>query len=138
MTALGKLFRTTVFKLSIVYLIVFAISSGLVIGWMAWSVRRLVDEQITTAIAAEINGLSEQYSQGGIRRLVFVVDARTRRPGASLYLVTNFQGLPIAGNVTELPAGTLDKEGLIETAYQRPDSQTMDRTALARIFQLPG
>jgi len=137
-TALGKLFRTTVFKLSIIYLLVFALGSGLVIGWMAWSIRRLVDEQITVAIDAEIKGLSEQYAQGGIRRLVFVVEARTRRPGASLYLVTNFQGLPIAGNVTELPAGTLERAGLIETAYQRPDSQTPDRVALARIFQLPG
>ena len=138
MTALGKLFRTTVFKLSIIYLLVFAISSGLVMGWMAWSIRRLIDEQITAAIDAEIKGLAEQYAQGGIRRLVFVVEARTRRPGASLYLVTNFQGLPIAGNVTELPAGTLEREGLIETAYQRPDSQVPDRIALARIFQLPG
>ena len=138
MTALGKLFRTTVFKLSLAYLLLFTIAAGVVIAWMSWSMRRLVDEQITNAIVAEINGLSEQYSQGGIRRLVFVVDARTRRPGASLYLVTNFQGLPIAGNVTELPVGTLEKEGLIETAYQRPDSQTMDRLALARIFQLPG
>ncbi len=138
MTALGKLFRTTVFKLSIVYLILFAISSGLVMGWMAWSIRRLVDEQTTTAIAAEINGLAEQYAQGGIRRLVNVIDSRTRRPGASLYLLTNFQGLPITGNVAELPAGTLEKEGLIETAYQRPDTQAMDRQSLARVFQLPG
>lgn len=138
MTALGKIFRTTVFKLSIVYLLLFALSCGLVITWMAWNVRRLVDEQIAAAINAEINGLSDQYTQGGIRRLVFAVDVRTRRPGASLYLLTNFQGLPLAGNVTELPAGTLDQTGLIETAYQRPDSQTMDRHALARIFELPG
>lgn len=138
MTALGKLFRTTVFKLSIAYLIVFAIGSGAVIGWMAWSTRRLIDEQITAAITAEINGIAEQYAQGGIRRLAFVIDVRTRRPGSSLYLVTNFQGLPIAGNVTELPPGTLEKEGLIETLYQRPDSDRMDRVALARIFQLPG
>ena len=47
-------------------------------GWMAWSIRRLIDEQITAAIDAEIKGLSEQYAQGGIRRLVFVVEARTR------------------------------------------------------------
>lgn len=138
MTALGKIFRTTVFKLSIVYLLLFALSCGAVITWMAWNVRRLVDEQIATAINAEINGLSEQYTQGGVRRLVFAVDVRTRRPGASLYLLTNFQGLPLAGNVTELPPGTLDRTGLIETAYQRPDSQSLDRHALARIFELPG
>ncbi|MBM3609031.1 MAG: HAMP domain-containing protein, partial [Alphaproteobacteria bacterium] len=138
MTALAKLFRTTAFKLSLVYLAIFAIGSSLVIGWTAWNVRRLVEQQIRTAIEAEIKGLSEQYAQGGVRRLVFVVDRRTRQPGASLYLVTNFQGLRIAGNVAALPPGVLDNPGAAETAYQRDDSQSMDRHALARIFVLPG
>ncbi|MDP4593686.1 MAG: two-component sensor histidine kinase, partial [Beijerinckiaceae bacterium] len=73
MTALVKLFRTTVFKLSLVYLVIFALGASAVIGWVAWSVRRLVDQQIAVAIEAEINGLSEQYAQGSIRRLVFIV-----------------------------------------------------------------
>jgi len=137
-TALAKLFRTTAFKLSLVYLAIFAIGSSLVIGWTAWNVRRLVEQQIRAAIEAEIKGLSEQYAQGGVRRLVFVVDRRTRQPGASLYLVTNFQGLRIAGNVAALPPGVLDNPGAAETAYQRDDSQSMDRHALARIFVLPG
>ncbi|MGE3246516.1 MAG: HAMP domain-containing protein, partial [Beijerinckiaceae bacterium] len=90
------------------------------------------------AIEAEINGLSEQYAQGGIRRLVFVVDRRTRQPNASLYLVTNFQGLSITGNVAALPAGVLDKPGVTETLYQRHGEETMQRTAMARIFVLTG
>ena len=138
MTALFKLFRTTVFKLSLVYLLVFALGASAVIGWVAWNVRRLVDQQISVAIEAEINGLSEQYSQGNIRRLVFIVDRRTRRPNASLYLVTNFQGLAITGNVAALPPNTLNKPGVTETLYQRHGETTMHRTAMARIFVLPG
>lgn len=138
MTAITKLFRTTVFKLSLIFLVMFAIGSSVVIGWAAWNVRRLVEEQIRSAIEAEINGLSEQYTQGGVRRLVFVIERRTRRPGSSLYLVTNFQGLHITGNVAALPAGVIEQPGIVETAYQRYDAQTMDRRALARIFLLPG
>lgn len=138
MTALVKLFRTTAFKLSLLYLAIFAIGCSIVIGWTAWNVRRLVEQQIRAANDAEIKGLSEQYAQAGVRRLVFVVDRRTRQPGASLYLVTNFQGMRITGNVAALPPGVLEQTGPVETLYQRDDSQSMDRTALARIFVLPG
>src|SRR6266478_1981117 len=88
MTALGKLLRTTAFKLTLVYLTVFALFAAFLLAYFAWNTRRLITEQITQTVDAEITGLAEQYRQGGIRRLVFVVDARSRRPGSSLYLVT--------------------------------------------------
>ncbi len=138
MTALGKLFRTTAFKLSIVYLVIFGVGAGVVMTWVGWNVRRLVDEQIGATVEAEINGLSEQYAQGGIRRLVDVVERRVRQPGASLYLVTNFQGQSIVGNITALPPEVLLQPGVRETSYERMGEANIDRRALARIFVLPG
>ncbi len=88
MTALGKLLRTTAFKLTLVYLVIFALFAIFLLGYFAWNTRRLITDQITQTVDAEITGLAEQYRQGGIRRLVFIVDARSRRPGSSLYLVT--------------------------------------------------
>src|SRR6516165_7022517 len=121
MTALGKLLRTTAFKLTLVYLAVFAIFAAFLLMYFAWNTRRLITEQITQTVDAEITGLSEQYRQGGIRRLVFIVDARSRRPGSSLYLVTAPAGEGLAGNVGSLPAGILSRTGWVETAYRRPD-----------------
>ena len=140
MTALGKLFRTTAFKLSLAYLVVFAIGAGLVLGRVAWNVKGLLDDQINSTIEAEIKGLSEQYAQGGIRRLVFVVEQRIRQPGASLYLVTSPNGQAIAGNVIELQPGALEQEGVIETTYRRDDDRTTNHQhqALAQVFLLPG
>ena len=142
MTALGKLFRTTTFKLTLVYLTVFALFAAFLLGYFALNTRRLITEQITDTVNAEITGLSEQYRLGGIRRLVVVVDARARRPGSSLYLVTTFAGESLAGNVTALPPGTLDNVGWTETAYRRLDeaeqSEHPEHHALARVFQLPG
>ena len=108
MTALGKLFRTTAFKLTLVYLIVFALFAVFLLGYFALNTRRLITDQITQTVDAEITGLSEQYNQGGIRRLVAVVENRSRRPGSSLYLVTTFSGEGLAGNVGSLPAGLLN------------------------------
>ena len=142
MTALGKLFRTTTFKLTLVYLTVFALFAAFLLGYFALNTRRLITEQITDTVNAEINGLSEQYRLGGIRRLVLVIDARARRPGSSLYLVTTFAGETLAGNVTSLPPGTLDNPGWIETQYRRLDEAEgrdhPEHQALARVFQLPG
>jgi signal transduction histidine kinase len=138
-TALGKLFRTTAFKLTLVYLTVFALFAAFLLGYFAWKSRSLVNEQITEMVDAEITGLAEQYRQGGIRRLVLSIDARARRPGSSLYLLTTFAGEGLAGNVGSLASGILDNPGWTETVYRRlEDQDSADHHALVRVFQLPG
>src|SRR5580765_6682868 len=119
LNALGKLSNTTAFKLTIVYLIVFALFAGFLLGYFAWNTRRLITEQITDTVDTEIRGLAEQYRLGGIRRLVFAIDGRARRPGSNLYLVTTAAGEGLAGNVSSLASGILDSPGWTETVYRR-------------------
>jgi signal transduction histidine kinase len=139
MAALGKLFRTTAFKLTLVYLTVFALFAAFLLGYFAWNTRRLITEQITETVDAEIDGLADQYRQGGIRRLVFAIEARARRPGSSLYLLTTSVGEGLAGNVGSLATGVLDNPGWVETVYRRIDEQDpSEHHALVRVDQLPG
>ncbi len=138
MTALGKLFRTTAFKLSLAYFLVFAVSASLVMGWVAWNMRRVMNDQLAATIEAEIKGLAELPGQGGIRRIVDIIDRRARQPGASLYLITNFVGQPIAGNIVALPPDALREPGLRETTYERLGDADVERRALARVLILPG
>ncbi|HEY5797157.1 MAG TPA: two-component sensor histidine kinase, partial [Bosea sp. (in: a-proteobacteria)] len=42
---LPNLFRTTAFKLTAVYLVVFALFAGLLLGYVAWNAKRLLDDQ---------------------------------------------------------------------------------------------
>lgn len=138
MTAVGKLIRTTAFKLSLAYLVVFALFAAFLLGYFAWNTRRLVTEQITQIVDAEISGLADQYRIGGIRRLALVVESRARRPGSSLYLVTTPTGEGIAGNVGSLPTGILDTPGWSETVYRRLDEgEDATHRAFVRVFQLP-
>ena len=137
MTALGKLFRTTVFKLTLAFVLLFAVGAALVLGRVGWHVRTLVDDQILETIDADIKGLAEQYADGGIRELVEIVERRTRQPGSSLYLVANFSGDVIVGNVKALPDGVLARAAALEISYQRLDDSTK-RRALAKVFILPG
>ena len=139
MTALGKLFRTTAFKLTLVYVVVFALFAAFLLGYFAWNTRRLITEQITQTVDAEITGLAEQYRLGGIRRLTIVVDNRARRPGSSLYLVTTYAGQAMAGNISSLATGVLNTPGWTETIYRRLDEpEGTEHRALVRVFQLPG
>jgi signal transduction histidine kinase len=138
-TALAKLFRATAFRLTLVYLLVFALFAAFLLGYFALNTRRLITEEITSTVDAEITGLSEQYNQGGIRRLVFVIETRSRRPGSSLYLVTTPSGEGLAGNIGSLVPGVLAKPGWMETAYRRlEDPETAEHHALVRVLQLPG
>jgi signal transduction histidine kinase len=138
-SALGKLLRTTAFQLTLVYLLIFILFAASLLGYFALNTRRLITEQITTTVNTEITGLSEQYAQGGIRRLVIVVDLRSRRPGSSLYLVTTPTGEGLAGNVGSLEPGVLDHPGWLETNYRRLDApEGNDHRALVQVVQLPG
>ena len=139
MTALAKLLRATAFRLTLVYLLVFALFAAFLLGYFALNTRRLITEEITSTVDAEITGLAEQYNQGGIRRLVFVIETRSRRPGSSLYLVTTPSGEGLAGNIGSLVPGVLAKPGWMETAYRRiEDPETAEHHALVRVLQLPG
>jgi signal transduction histidine kinase len=139
MTAAGKLLRTTAFRLTLVYLAVFALFAAFVLVYFSWNTRRLITEQITETVDSEIRGLTDQYDQGGIRRLVFVIDARAVRPGSNLYLLTTAAGEGLAGNVSSLTAGVLERQGWTETAYHRlEDTDQGEHHALVQIVQLPG
>jgi signal transduction histidine kinase len=138
-TALGKLIRTTAFKLSLVYLIVFALFATFLLGYFAWNTRRLITEQITETVNSEVLGLTEQYRLAGLRRLVLIIDNRARRPGSNLYLVTLPSGEALAGNVSSLDPGTIDRTGWSETTYRRSgDADAADNEALVHVSQLSG
>ena len=66
MTALGKLLRTTAFRLTLVYLALFALFAALLLFFLALNARRLISEEITTTVNREVAGLNDQYERGGI------------------------------------------------------------------------
>ena len=61
MTAFGKLIRTTAFRLTLVYLFLFALFAASLLGYFAWNTRRLINEQITATVNAEIAEIVDIY-----------------------------------------------------------------------------
>ena len=137
MTAFGKLIRTTAFRLTLAYLLLFALFAASLLGYFAWNTRRLITEQITTTVNAETGELSDIFARRGLRGLVFNIENRALRPGANLYLVTAPTGQAIAGNVGSLGPGVMATSGWSETAYRRLDEQdAADHRALVRVTEL--
>ncbi len=138
MAALGKLLRTTAFQLTLAYLLIFILFAVTLLGYFALNTRRLITEQITNRVNIEVNVLREQYEQGGIRRLVTIIDQRARRPSSNLLMVTTPAGEELAGNVGSIEPGVLDHPGWFELSYRRvePSDDTPHR-ALVQVVELP-
>jgi signal transduction histidine kinase len=136
-TAFGKLIRTTAFRLTLVYLFLFALFAASLLGYFAWNTRRMITEQITDTVNAEVGEISEIYVRRGLQRLVNTIDSRALRPGANLYLVTTPTGQAIAGNVGSLAPGVMASTGWSETLYRRrEDNDSVDHRALVQVTEL--
>ena len=139
MTALGKLFRTTAFKLSMAYLVIFVLFASAILGYVAFNMRRLLDEQVSLTIEEDVKGLVTQFNSGGLRRLVAQIERRASQPGSSLYLVTTPTGETLAGNISGI-----DQEGLLDAGrYQLfyrvlEDGDVKPHRAMVDTIVLPG
>ncbi|WP_415717533.1 sensor histidine kinase [Roseibium sp.] len=142
MTRFTRFTRTTAFKLSLLYITVFTVISGILLVYIAENTDHLMSEQVVQTIDAELNGLSEVYVRGGVRNLVETIDRRTRHPDASLYLLVDFSGNALVGNIARLPTMVLEEAdgGLRRVRYTRlgVDTEDVERQAMVRTFELRG
>src|SRR6202789_2621826 len=136
--ALGKLFGATAFRLALAILLVSALGAGIALAVIAWQVVSLVDGEIARTIDAESQGLIDTFDNAGIRRLESVIEARKNEPGASLYLLTNPIGEPLAGNVEQIPTEVLLHRGFLPIIYRGGGSSDRGRQALVGVYILPG
>src|SRR5580700_3905719 len=108
-----RLVRTHAFRLATLYFAVFAASVLGVLIFVYWSSADFVERQTETTLDAEITGLAEQYGQRGLSGLIQIVAARSAgdRGDGMLYLVTNRDGRPLAGNISGWPSGVPVRQG---------------------------
>ena len=144
MARLPAIFRTTAARLSALYLLLFAVSALVLVVYMTSLSTRMLTDQTRETILEEVVSLTRHYEAGGLPRLVRVVSQRARQPGAYLYLLTDPNGRPLAGNVESLAPGVLEADGWTERpfAYRRygesagqPSAE--GHQAIAQVVRLP-
>ena len=145
MPRLPAIFRTTAARLSALYLLLFAASALVLVVYMTSLSTRMLTDQTRETILEEVLSLSRSYEAGGLSRLVRVVAQRSRQPGAYLYLLTDPNGRPLAGNVESLEPGVLETDGWTERpfSYRRYGEGaatapvTDGHKAIAQVVRLP-
>jgi signal transduction histidine kinase len=131
---LPRLFRTNVFRLTLAYMALFALSVGALSVFIYWATIGYLETQTNATIEAEIAGLSEQHERRGLRGLGDVIEERVARDadGRSFYLLADPIGRPLAGNVTEWPVG------LANACGQWADFIDDDATPVRAMLLCPG
>src|SRR3979409_1792848 len=87
LTAFGKLIRTTAFRLTLAYLFLFALFAASLLGYFAWNTRRLITEQITTTVNAEVGEISHIFGRRGLLGLVRTSENTALRTGRNISLI---------------------------------------------------
>src|SRR5437879_6356317 len=138
--ATRRLVRTHAVRLAGLYFLVFAVSVFGVLFFVYWASADFVERQTEATLDAEITGLAEQYTQRGLSGLVQIVAARSAgdRGDGMLYLVTNRDGQPLAGNITGWPKGVPVRPGSLSFAIDVPvKGQTEIHPARGALFAIP-
>jgi len=127
--SLPAIMRTTAARLSALYLLLFALCAVLLVFYMTSLSARMLTAQTQETINDEVLGLARAYQRGGLPVLVRVVEARSRQPGANLYLIADANGQILTGNVQSLEPGVIETEGWTTEpfSYQRFGEGELER-----------
>ena len=136
-----RILRTTAFKLSILFIatfVILAIASGI---YISQSSRQALQDRFNESVLSELEVLSDHYQQGGLPRLIRIIQSKAQEPGAFLLLVTDFNGNPQAGNFKLLSRSILNQAdgSTVQIQYQNLTSnseRSTSRPAIVRIFEL--
>jgi signal transduction histidine kinase len=109
--AVPAIMKTTAARLSALFLILFALSATVLVFYMTSLSVRMLTTQTQQTIADEVQVLDRAYQRGGLALLVRLVEARSRQPGANLYLIADPNGRILSGNVESLEPGVLEIDG---------------------------
>jgi signal transduction histidine kinase len=138
--AVRRLVRTHAFRLAGLYFLVFAASVVGVLFFVYWASADFVERQTEATLDAEITGLAEQYAQRGLSGLIQIVAARSAgdRGDGMLYLVTNPDGRPLAGNINGWPNGVPLRPGSLSFQIDVPvKGETQLHPARGALFAMP-
>ena len=135
---LSSLLHTSTFRLALVYMVLFAGSVLILLGFIYWSTVSYMAEQTDATVRAEITGLAEQYRQRGLNGLEKTISERVERDpdGSSVYLFATPGLKPLAGNLSPWPDATPAADGWLDFEFKDPRAGGRIFQARARVFIL--
>jgi len=101
----ANLIRTSTFRLSLLAMVVFAVSAAVLLGFIYVGSVGLLDKETNAAISAELRGLAQQYSKLSLDGLESIIAERSEDADArgALYMLVDADNRPLAGNLANWP-----------------------------------
>jgi signal transduction histidine kinase len=106
--------KTSTFRLSAIYLFLFALSVGAILAYVYWSTAGLLERQSDETIRADVQALADQYRLRGLVGIVDTIRRRVQDEDESTYLLVAPDGRTVAGNLDLWPSHATEERGWIE------------------------
>src|ERR1700678_644949 len=123
---LPRLVRTTPFRLTLLFLALFAAAASAFLGYIYVATAGEAARAADAAILREAHSLEEVYKTGGFDARNEAVIGPSSSPRPFLYLVTDAGGQPVSGSIGKSPIDKPPKEeawasfGLTQTGAEGP------------------
>jgi len=124
---LGQLLRTTTFRLTAVFILIFVVFSVLLLAFITFQSSIIIQRQQAAEIDREVQQLQQLDHEQGIRAMAYALDRLASGPGPGIYFLGDTSGQMIIGNFSAFPADVLHEEGIHSFRYSRP--RPLDPTA---------
>lgn len=136
-----SMLQSTAFRLTMSYMALFGLSVLVLLLFIYMTTAQSISHQTEDTISAEIDALYQHYDTEGLRGLIDSIAERTSSPNLSggLYLLTDNQLRPIAGNLAFWPTEIPDAQGWLDFSLSNGSSISEDATiGRGRTFILSG
>ncbi|HEX2148370.1 MAG TPA: ATP-binding protein [Pseudorhizobium sp.] len=118
------MFRSTAVRLSVLYILLFAICAAFLVFYVTAMSERILAQQTRENLAQEMADIQRVFDRGGLNGMLRLMERRARQPGANLYVIAGSNGEILAGNVSSLQPGVLDEQGWTRFPFSyRPFSE---------------
>ena len=137
-----SLFKSSAFRITLIYVLLFGLSVSIILGFVYWSTIIYKTNQTDEDIIIEIRALSEAYREKGFSGLTAMLSEwiEQQRPGdPNLYLLTDNQFQPIVQNIPVWPrVAQIEKDDLHEWLVFNVDDGNREFSARARHIDVGG
>lgn len=136
----NRTFRLSTARLTSLYVLIFAAGITALLSSVYVLTARVLDREVDAVIQAEVNGLIDDYSRGGVLQLVATLHRRADSWGRSgaVYLLVDSLGRRIAGNIGGWPTHIDAGEQWIEFEIDASEAGgIVAHPVRAQVFRLP-
>ncbi len=115
--------RNATMRLIAAHLLLVALSTALVLGFLYWRIGGVIDEEQRAVVEAEIRGLADDYARGGTGALGRAIGQRLDNPTErdAVYLLADASGRGLAGNLAQWPPTLAPDSGWTTLELYRKD-----------------